>query len=88
MVNGGPTCEVQTKDKIGLSASNAYLKWDKKVIVRENAHKYRRKDFDSYEGIIHVVCKSVHTRTLLKDKNCKPHCSITDILTRLNGAET
>ena len=88
VVNDVSTCKVQTKEEIRLSVSEAYLKWDQKVIVGENACKYCRKDLASYEGIIHVACKPVHTRTLLKDKNCKPHCSLTNIMALLNGEHT
>lgn len=84
VINDVLTCKVWTKKEIRLSVSEAYLKWDQKVIVRKNAHKYCKKNFASYEEIIHVVCKSVHIRTLLKDKNCKPHCSLINIMTLLN----
>ena len=86
VINSASICKVQTKNKISLSVSNTYLKWDKKVIVRENICKYCRKNFDNYKEIIHIACKSVHIRTLLKDKNCKSHCSLTDIIARLNEA--
>ncbi|KAL9132045.1 MAG: hypothetical protein Q9217_000173 [Psora testacea] len=88
VVNGLATCEVRTADEIGVSASNAYLKWDEKVIVGENARKYRKKDFESYGGIVHVACKPVHTRTLPKDKDRKPRRPLTDVFALVKGAKT
>ena len=83
--NGLPFCEVRTSEEVGLLAAKAYLEHDKKVDVGEGARKYRRKDAELYERIVHVACKPVHTRTEPKDKSRQPRRPLTDVYAIIDG---
>ncbi|MCJ1355981.1 MAG: hypothetical protein MMC33_005975 [Icmadophila ericetorum] len=65
--NGLATCEVWDTDQLGVKAKKAYLNWDKKGMIGENARKYRRKDAEDFGNIVHIGCKPVHTRTEPKE---------------------
>lgn len=88
-VNGLPYCDIRTADELGGQASKAYLEnFDEKVMVGEGNRKYRKKDFDSYEGVVHVACKPPLTRTIVKNKDRKPRRPLTDILAVIDGKNT
>jgi len=57
-------------------------------MVGEGNRKYRKKDFNSYEGVVHVACKPPLTRTIVKNKDCKPRRPLTDILAVIDGKNT
>lgn len=85
LVEGKPTCVVQTAGEIGRRTSDAYLNWDQCVTVGEDARKYRRKDAEKVEKIIHVACKPAYTRTLPKDPSRKPRRPLTDVYVLFDG---
>ena len=85
--NGLATCEVWDTDQLGVKAKKAYLNWDKKVMIGENARKYRRKDAEDFGHIVHIGCKPVHTRTEPKEGR-KPRRPMTDIYILYKGEPT
>jgi len=57
-------------------------------MVEEGNQKYRKKNFDSYEGVVHVACKPPLIKMIVKNKNRKPCCPLTDILAVIDGKNT
>ena len=88
-VNGLPYCNIQTANELEGQASKAYLEnFDKKVMVEEGNQKYHKKNFNSYEGVVHVACKPPLIRMIVKNKDCKPRHPLIDILAVIDGKNT
>ncbi len=88
-VNSLLYCNIWTANELEGQVSKAYLEnFDEKVMVEEGNWKYRKKNFNSYEGVVHVVCKPPLIRMIVKNKDCKSCHPLTDILAVIDSKNT
>lgn len=86
-VNSMPTWFIETTKDIGGRAGAAYEKYPEKVEFGDSSRKYRKRDLDKFEKVLHVGCKAPFSRREPKDSR-KPRRLLTDVLALFDGKNT